>query len=444
MRILPADHRERRGESVLFVWGDAPFWIVVDPEAARFLDALCAGQSPTAALAGAAAPHPDRAPTQQAPNHLAQLRRAGVAGGRRQRPPRERIESISVNVTNRCPLRCAWCYNGERRPSGPDVSADEMIHALEGVRHWMAPGAMLALLGGEPLLEKEKTLALAAWARKRGLAAVVATNGLLVDADFAARAAALGLDCQVSVDGARRETHEAIRGAGTFEGALAGARTLVGAGAHTLLSMVFHAGSAAEIPDYLRLARSLGVHEARFIAVKQVGRSSAYRVPDLAKVVREVADLVRREPALGRLLGRDFVSVLAGTCQSCSPRQSCGTGAQTLLLDADGTIYPCPSLAGAEMAAGSIRAEPLARIWRQSCRLQQVRRESRLSAREGTCAGCFVRHWCLGGCRGETYAATGRPDAPSVTCRQNRAAVLEMFWTLAAFPDLLRQGPRYC
>ena len=36
MRILPADHRERRGESVLFVWGDAPFWIVVDPEAARF------------------------------------------------------------------------------------------------------------------------------------------------------------------------------------------------------------------------------------------------------------------------------------------------------------------------------------------------------------------------------------------------------------------------
>ena len=58
MRILPADHRERRGESVLFVWGDAPFWIVVDPEAARFLDALCAGQSPPAARAGAPRPPP--------------------------------------------------------------------------------------------------------------------------------------------------------------------------------------------------------------------------------------------------------------------------------------------------------------------------------------------------------------------------------------------------
>ncbi len=441
---LKPDHTERRGERVLMIWGDIPYWTVVDRAAARFIEALCIGKPIVDAIE--AIPTKDRSPgiEHDAARIVTSLRRAGVLTGRRLKPPKERIESISVNVTTRCNLRCSFCYNARRPGTAQELSADEMIEALESVRKWTAKGAMIALFGGEPTLEKDKTLALAQWARRRGFSAIMSTNGTLVDTEFAARAAEVGLECQVSVDGPDAASHDAVRGAGTFEQAVAGVRYLVEAGAHTIISMVFHSGNVDGIPDYLRMALELGVKEARFIPIKQVGGGTDYRVPNLAGVIKQVVELLDREPKLGPLLGRDFVSILAQTCHACAARQSCGTGSQTFLLDADGTVYPCINLAQPEMAVGNVKMEPLRRIWVDSDRLGDVRENVRLAARQETCGNCFVRHWCMGGCRGETYEVYGRLDRPSVTCKQNRESIIEMFWQLSRHPQLARPGIKYC
>ena len=598
MTCLPPDYTERRGDRVLLLWADLPYWMVVDRTAARFIEALAGGKSPSAAL-DAVGGGRGFALERDAGAVLTSLRRAGVLGGRRPRPPRERIESISVNVTNRCNLRCRFCYNrgrkgngspddgvgpdaapaaarrlacgpserqegdggrdesrpygrrtadggrgeprpyehdaaalagggrpmgrvrprwtapgtvaatrsgrssglehggegdgsaddgvgsdaapagarrlacgpserqegdggrdesrpygrrtadsgrGEPRPygRGEELGAEEMIGALESVRRQTARGASLVLLGGEPLLEPAKTLALAAYARRRGLQAIMSTNGLLVDEAFAREAARCGLDCQVSVDGAGAASHEAIRGAGTFEAALQAVRTLRAAGAHTIMSMVVHADNAHELPDYLRLAREVGADEARFIPLKRLGGGDQCRPPDLPALVRLTAETLLAEPELRRLVGRDHFSILANTCRLCSPRQTCGTGSQTFLLDADGTVYPCLNLAAPEFAAGSVRDEPLGRIWSASPVLRDLRPRVRLPARPQACGQCIVRHWCLGGCRGETYAHTGRLDAPGVTCRGNRTSILETMWILSTHPELVQVGPRYC
>jgi len=431
VNCLPPDHRERRGERVLLVWGDLPFWVVVDRAADRLIARLAEGLDAAEALASAAEGGPDRGLRRDGAAVLAQLRKAGVIGNRRLRPSRERIESISVNVTRRCNLRCRFCYNEERGIEGRELSAEEMIAALDSVRRWTAPGAALALLGGEPLLEPEKTLALGEWGRRRGLRPIVSTNGLLVGPAFARSAARIGLDVQVSIDGPTAAGHEAVRGEGTFRRAIEAVELLVSSGARTILSMVFHAGNAGEIPKYMRLARRLGAHEARFIPLKQIGGGADFRPPDLAGVVRLVRDTLAAEPELRPLLGRDYYSILAQTCQTCSPRPGCGTGSQTFLLDADGTVYPCINLTDPMFAAGSVREDSLGRIWRRSVVLQDVRQRAPTAARPETCGRCFVRHWCMGGCRGESRAGTGRLDAPSATCRQHRASILEMMWTLA-------------
>ena len=285
-----------------------------------------------------------------------------------------------------------------------------MIAALEGVRRWVAPGALLALLGGEPLLEPGKTLELAAWARRRGLSPLVSTNGLLVERPFAKEAARTGLDCQVSVDGACAQTHEEMRGQGTFARALEGVRLLTEAGAPTLLSMVVHSGNASEVPDFLRLGRSLGVRGTRFIPLKRVGDGCGHLPPDLSALIRRVALTVEAEPELAGLLGRDYCSILAQTCRVCSPRASCGTGSQTFLLDADGMVYPCPNLARPELAAGSIRREPLRQIWRSSQGMRETRRQVKSVLASGACGGCYVRHWCMGGCRGGGVRGYGRAE----------------------------------
>jgi radical SAM protein with 4Fe4S-binding SPASM domain len=436
VRCLAPDYREERANRVLLVWGDLPFWLVVDKPAARFIGLLAEGRSLATAMRASGGAEREAAAI------VARLRQAGVTGSRRSRVPKERIESISLNVTNRCNLRCTFCYNAGR-VTDAEISAEQMIRGLDGLRRFIAPGAMLALLGGEPLLEKEKTLALGQWARRRKLRAIVSTNGLLVDGDFAREAAAAGMDCQVSLDGATAEAHEAVRGPDTFERAVKAVAALVGGGAHTLLSMVVHAGNVAEIPDFVRLAQRLEVHEARFIPVKRLGGGDSFALPDLAGLCGQVVRLVRDEPELGTLLGRDYVSILAHTCQTCSPRRGCGTGSQTLLLDADGSVYPCPNLTQPQFAAGSIVTDNPADLWRHSNVLASVRALAKFGAGHA-CGECFLRHWCLGGCRGETYALTGDLSARPPACDANRAAVVEMFWTLSSCPGLVRPGRRYC
>lgn len=440
MSALAPDYRERRGDSVLLVWGDLPWWTVVDRDADRFIAGLVEGESAAHAL--------DRLPhrpgiERDAAAIVQALKRAGVIGRKRNRPPETRIESISVNVTNRCNLNCTFCYNRDHEDRGDELSAEEMIAALESVRKQIVPGAPLAMLGGEPLMAAERTLALAEWARRRRLTPILSTNGTLVTAEFARRAAEVGIECQVSIDGASGETHDAVRGAGTFQQAVAGAETFRDAGAHTIISMVFHAGNAGEIPDYLRMARELRVDEARFIPVKALAGGGDFRLPDLAGVVSTIADLVSGETELGRLLGRDYVSILAQTCRSCALRQGCGTASQTLLLNADGTVYPCINLSQPEMAFGNIRERSLRQIWQGDGKLTEIRDAVALDSRDA-CRQCWARYWCMGGCRGETYANTGRLDAPSVICAQNRAAIIETFWAISRCSELVNEGPKYC
>lgn len=439
MRCPAPDVTEVRGKRTLLLWGDPPFWMVVDRQAARLVQALARGDSLTEATAWATGRPATEASLAEAGQVLARLREVGLLGGRRRRPPAERIESITINVTNRCDLACRFCYNRERAAQGREATTEALIGALDSARRCYAPGGLAALLGGEPLLEPERTLALARWARGAGLRPLVSTNGTHVTRAFAEAACEIGLECQVSLDGATACSHDAVRGEGSWLDATRAVRLLTGGGAHTILSMVCHAGNWREAPAYLRLARELGASEARFIALKRIGGGEGMDAPEVTALLRLLAETARREPSLGALLGRDVLSVLARTCRECAPRQSCGAGSQTFLLDADGCVYPCINLAQPEHFAGDATRQPLSRILARSPVLARVRRESSLEGR-AECQGCVVRHWCMGICRGETYAATGSLSARSVTCATNRETIQETMWLLTEHPELGERG----
>jgi len=235
----------------------------------------------------------------------------------------------------------------------------------------------------------------------------------------------------VSVDGARAESHESIRGDGTFVRATEAVTCLTRAGAHAILSMVAHRDNQGEIGAYLDLALRLGASEARVIPLKRVGagKDAGLEMPDLRRLLGDTLRAIEERPERRRLLGRDYLALLAQTCARSYRRTTCGTASQTILLDADGTVYPCQNHCMPELTAGNIRRQPFREIFegpvlahlRETCHVDRL----------PTCARCPVRYWCMGGCRGEAYHVTGRFDAPSATCRMNRDAILETLWLLA-------------
>lgn len=116
-----------------------------------------------------------------------------------------RARFASVDVTEKCPLRCAHCYFFRTRPGGGELSDDEFLRRLNKWKTRTQLDCML-WLGGEPLLRTDLLRRGAMLFRRNG----TFTNGILpVPSD-------LPMGVMVSVDGPRRE-HDQLRGRGSFD-----------------------------------------------------------------------------------------------------------------------------------------------------------------------------------------------------------------------------------
>ena len=442
---VKAQIHEERDDKHLFLWSETPFWCVGDGEFYELLQAFEKGQS----LSGLLAAHKNwESKRDEISRNLMLLRAHGILQQegltKTEKSEEYAIENITINLTKRCNLRCSFCYNstGLTR-GGSELTTREMTEFLRVVAPYFGEHPSLIILGGEPFLEGEKLLELTAEAKKLGCSVLVSTNGQLVPKDLATEIATLGLEVQVSIDGPRKEQHDEARGKGTFNKACESVRTLVKAGVHTVISMVCHRGNVDNLAEYFELAKNLGASEARFIPLRRIGggKNSDYMAIPMDELMDTAFELFTKHPEYLELAGRDAFSIMANTCKAALSRPSCGTGLQTLVLDADGQIYPCINLAVQEFSLGSIKDSDFdfEELWkaRESSKLCNFRHETSLNNKERECGCCPLRHWCLGGCRGEVWSLTDSLSAPSPDCERLRKAVIEMFWRLTENPELL-------
>jgi len=436
LRCPPPDLEDTRDGRSLLVWRERAHWIAVDADARRFLEGLD-GRRP---VGDQIRSRPEWRRDRRAALGLARRllraevaveegRTAPVREGPRRRLP---LESIAVNITGRCNLACPFCYDrGGPERAGEEVSAAEVLGLLDAARPLLGRRPSLLLLGGEPCLREPVLVEAARGALRRGFDTVVSTNGTAVTDGFARAAGAMGLQVQVSVDGPTAASHDALRGPGAFAAAMDGVGRLVARGVPVILSLVAHEGNLDLLEAYFDLALRAGAREARFIPAKRVGGGGWLRPAPLDRIVLAARDLFRRRPDLHRLAGRDALSVLAAACRQSRKDVSCGTGVRTLLLDADGSLYPCLNLRREDLRWGGIRDRGfrLDEAWRGSAALERVRRET--AAPGGSCRACALRPWCLGGCRGEALAVGGTLDGPAADCGGQRRAIIEVLWMLA-------------
>jgi mycofactocin biosynthetic radical S-adenosylmethionine protein MftC len=447
-----ADYTEQRDGKVLLIWKDVPHWMVVDEDFRAFLAELDGART----LADVARRRPSWDAAQRDIKRAARtLFTAGVLRDAKAKPVAHvpspaPIENIAVNMTKRCNLRCRFCYYLPHLVTDApnELGAEEIIAVLEAARPSTGRKPSLVLLGGEPLLEPEKVLAVATHAARRRFACVLSTNGTLVTDDFAKRARAARLQVQVSLDGHTAKLNDAVRGRGVFEKAVRGIRTLTAHKVHTIASLVCHAGNAPFLAEFYALAHSLGANEARFIPLKRIGggRAGECAPVSMRELVAKAGALFAAHPEFLRMAGRDCFSILATTCSYSARKQSCGTGLQTFLLDADGSLYPCLNTNAPELRIANVRAPgfDFARTWKEAAVLAKVRACTATAALKGPCADCAVRAWCLGGCRGEALAAYGELGREAPNCADLKAAILEMFWMLAERPGLIGRATSFC
>ena len=431
------DLRDARGERRLLVWGDLAQWMVVNGELERFLGLFNGYRSLKNVLRAhaKATQRPladverDALPTIEAlvARGVLSERKAGVGLGTEPLS----IANVTVNLTNRCNLRCRWCYNAGRTTDEMPVEA--MMDAVARGRDVLEKDATFIVLGGEPLLDLGRLrVALDRAGALFTSPACVSTNGTLLTPQAVETLAERRVDVQVSLDSPCAARHDAERGPGVFDKAVEGVRRLVEAGAYTILSMVYTRENYTEFEPYLDMALELGVNEARFIPMRMIGLGVDYRdlAPDQTRTFRHLMEILDRRPELGPLLRRDFFSILVTVCRYTASRTCCGIARRVIFIDADGKVYPCPNHTQADHVCGDLHEQHLADIFRNSPVLRAFREQYQVS-RYTRCRTCPFRHWCAGDCRGEVLALTGDPLAPSPHCGELRETILEILWLIA-------------
>lgn len=455
LSLAEPDYTEQREARHLLVWKDIPHWMVVDDEFYHLLlrcrgedslQAVCAGRSGQRRIDGTLS---------ASIRHLTSLGILRADGTvkkrsktRKSRPVR--LENIAINVTSRCNLRCAFCYNRDRLDMGTngELTAQEIVSFLKNVRPVLSRSPSLALVGGEPLECPEKVIEVSSYAIKRGFNTLVSTNGTKLTDEFARRAKEIGLEVQVSIDGHSADLVDPLRGNGVFDRAQDGIRTLVANGVYTIMCAVCHADNFEHIESFYALAHSLGVDEARFIPLKRVGAGaeSSLRTVAIEAMMKKAVSVFARNESYRRLAGRDCFTITANACRFSNRRPSCGTGLQTMLLDSDGTIYPCLNTNVPAFRVANVKDPQfdLPSIWKNSSVLNDVRRQTAIDNPDNECSRCLVRYWCLGGCRGETYAVKGSLGARACNCGDLRKSIIEMFWILADNSDWIKSAAKIC
>ena len=440
---------ERPGQYLL-IWRDIPHWMVVDAEFYAFLKKF-------EQAAGVKDVIQQNKEWEQSFNSFAgtlkQLIRLSILEdqdkGKRRRKKKARaeqfkIENVALNITGKCNLQCRLCYNSpETGRRENELSAAEIIDFLKSIKADLARKPALTILGGEPLLQRQKLLEVARYAAWRGFSVLTSTNGTLIDEEFAAQAAQAKLQVQISLDGHNAALNDPLRGKGTFERIINGIKILTRHKVYTILSLVCHRGNLEQLAEFYALALQLKVDEARFIPLKNMGAAKINGIEGVSskEIIIKAAEMFNKHPEYLKLAGRSAFLISAAVCAFSNKRPSCGTGLQTLLLDADGTVYPCLNLKTATYSLANIRNSDFdfKKMWNSTALDEAVRQPTSVAGMNKVCSECAVKYWCLGGCRGETYANKGIINAPAFDCADSKAGLLEMFWTLSCNDAILRR-----
>ncbi len=432
-----ASFRDKRDGRHLLVWGDLGQWLVIDSEAAELLKCFTTRRRVDEALrrySRRTGANLDET-TRQALPVVDALAQRGILEGSTEpwSGPKEllRVSNLTYNITNRCNLKCPWCYNPR--------SLDDEVPVAD-FHAWFAAGAdsldrdaALIILGGEPFVDQPRLLDVIRGARSHLAGEIlVSTNGTLLSDLTPCELSDLDTTVQVSLDSPTPARHDAVRGSGVFERAVATAKRLVDAQVRTILSMVMTRDSPEQFEPYFDLARDIGAAEVRFIPLRRIGSGAdhAHAAPDLYECFGKLLGILRRRPELASLLQRDFFSILMTACRFSRLRSDCGIARRCLFVDANGDIFPCPNHRTPDCRCGNVRNQPLAHVLERSKVLDALRIQYRMEEMP-TCRVCAFRYWCAGDCRAEALCTTGDPGAPSPYCDQIKTTIREMFWLLA-------------
>jgi AdoMet-dependent heme synthase len=377
------------------------------------------------------------------------LAEAAVSPGVRHGPDfSERPMLVFWETTQACLLACRHCRAAATAWSQPgELSRDEGLDLIEQIAGFGRPYPILVLTGGDCLLRPD-LFELAEYATALGLPVCLSPSvtPALTDAVIDKIAASGIRAVSISLDGAKPQTHDGVRGIpGHFENTLGAICALAAAGITVQVNTTVMRANATELADIAALTVGAGARIWEVFFLVQVGRGAAegdvsvgeheeichflYDSAHYGMIVRTVEAPFFRRIAAARRAGAPApdtalygalthrLRTVLGPPRSTPSAHTAPTrdGKGILFVAHDGEVYPAGFL---PVGLGNVRDQPLRTLYRDAPLLKAIRAASFT----GRCGRCEFADLC-GGSRARAYATSGDPLGEDPACGYQPAAV---------------------
>lgn len=135
-----------------------------------------------------------------------------------------KVQSVYVELLNRCNMHCSYCYNNSSEDSRSQMSVEEFLRVIDVMEKYECKNIWLS--GGEPFLHPN-IIDIIKICREHHLNLGIATNGSYIT-NYIAEICEYNPALQISLDSVDRELNNKYRGAKAFERAIKAIEVLNG------------------------------------------------------------------------------------------------------------------------------------------------------------------------------------------------------------------------
>ncbi len=341
------------------------------------------------------------------------------------------------NMTKRCNLRCIHCYARAENETyrGNELSTDEGKRLIDDLAEFGVP--VILFSGGEPVLRKDLP-ELIDYAVKKGLRAVISTNGTLITEEKAKQFARYALSyIGISIDGTGK-VNDAFRGVdGAYDLAINGVRNAKHAGIKVGLRFTINKKNYNEIQRIFDIIETEGIQRVCFYHLVYAGRGSQLINEDISheesrKVVDYIMDRTKESFKKGSPIEvltvdnhADGPYVYLRLLQEDSQRakevydllmmnEGNASGVGIACVDEEGNVHA--DQFWRHYSFGNVRSRPFSEIWTDTGNELMAKLKEKKRHVKGRCARCRWLDICGGNFRVRAEAATGDIWAEDPQC----------------------------
>jgi len=343
---------------------------------------------------------------------------------------------IVWNMTRRCNLKCVHCYaQSEDKDYDNELTHEQSLKMIDDLAEFGVP--VLLFSGGEPLIHP-RLVEYAEYAIKKGMRAVISTNGTLITKEKAEILKKVGLSyVGISIDGLE-ETHNKFRGVNNaYKKAMEAVKNCQAAGIKVGLRFTINKRNVDDIPGIFDILEDMNIPRACFYHLVYSGRGSDIAKEDLThQETRDTIDLIMKRtkelhdngkpkeiltvdnhadgPYLYLKLKEEDPERAAEVLELLEMNEGNNSGRGIGCISWDGEVYP--DQFWREKSLGNIKEKPFSEIWMDTTNEFLMKMKEKKKHVKGRCAECKWLDICAGNFRARGESVAGDPWDADPAC----------------------------